>query len=109
MVSPRKSRKKSACFSSTITSTPARASRKPAITPAGPPPTIAQVQLRDSAMVIPVVPGVARLPGQRARHQQLLDPDRQRAHARSGRMIDRVGDGRRGSDIGELAETFDAG
>src|SRR5271168_3917437 len=38
MVSPRKSRKKSPCFSSTTTSTPARASRKPSIIPAGPPP-----------------------------------------------------------------------
>ena len=43
MVSPRKSRKKSACFSSTTTSTPARASRKPSIIPAGPPPAMQQV------------------------------------------------------------------
>src|SRR5215472_16841642 len=41
-VSPRKSRKKSACFSRTSTSTPARASRKPSIMPAGPPPTMQQ-------------------------------------------------------------------
>src|SRR6266508_6488915 len=40
MVSPRKSRRKSACFSSTTTSTPARASRKPSISPHGPPPTM---------------------------------------------------------------------
>src|SRR3954468_18808389 len=40
MVSPRKSRKKSACFSKTITGTPAPASREPAIIPAGPPPAI---------------------------------------------------------------------
>ena len=31
------------CFSSTVTSTPARASRKPSIMPAGPPPTMQQV------------------------------------------------------------------
>ena len=36
MVSPRKSRRKSACFSSTTTSTPARASRKPSIMPGRP-------------------------------------------------------------------------
>src|SRR5260370_25718925 len=41
MVSPRKSRRKSACFSSTMTSTPARASRKPSMRPHGPPPTMA--------------------------------------------------------------------
>src|SRR3989442_11244662 len=38
MVSPRKSRRKSPCFSSTSTGTPARASRYPAIAPAGPHP-----------------------------------------------------------------------
>src|ERR1700733_4378250 len=43
MVSPRKSRKKSACFSSTATLTPARASRKPSMTPAGPPPAMQHV------------------------------------------------------------------
>src|ERR1700692_92361 len=43
MVSPRKSRKKSACFSRTRTSTPARASRKPSTMPAGPPPAMQQV------------------------------------------------------------------
>src|SRR5882724_10215618 len=42
MVSPRKSRKKSACFSSTTTSTPARANRNPSIIPAGPPPAMQQ-------------------------------------------------------------------
>ena len=41
-VSPRKSRRKSACFSSTTVGTPARASRKPSIMPAGPPPTMQQ-------------------------------------------------------------------
>ncbi len=41
-VSPRKSRRKSACFSSTSVGTPARASRKPSIIPAGPPPTMQQ-------------------------------------------------------------------
>src|SRR4051794_17731883 len=44
-VSPRKSRRKSRCFSSTTTSTPARASRKPSIMPAGPPPAMQQVVL----------------------------------------------------------------
>src|SRR5450631_4123635 len=39
-VSPRKSRRKSPCFSSTTVRTPARASRKPSITPAGPPPAM---------------------------------------------------------------------
>src|SRR5215472_186995 len=43
MVSPRKSRKKSPCFSRTRTSIPARASRYPSIIPAGPPPTIQHV------------------------------------------------------------------
>src|SRR5687768_2260287 len=42
MVSPRKSRKKSACFSRTMTSTPVRARRSPSIIPAGPPPTMQQ-------------------------------------------------------------------
>ena len=42
MVSPRKSRRKSLCFSSTMTSTPARASRNPSIMPAGPPPAMQQ-------------------------------------------------------------------
>src|SRR6478752_3616057 len=45
MVSPRKSRRKSRCFSRTSTSTPARASRKPNIMPAGPPPAMQQVVL----------------------------------------------------------------
>ena len=38
-VSPRKSRRKSACFSSTVTGTPPRASSSPRTSPAGPPPT----------------------------------------------------------------------
>src|SRR5215212_8019496 len=42
IVSPRKSRRKSACFSRTRTSTPARASKNPSIIPAGPPPTTQQ-------------------------------------------------------------------
>src|SRR4051812_41065526 len=42
-VSPRKSRRKSLCFSSTVTSTPALASSSPSTIPAGPPPTTAQV------------------------------------------------------------------
>ncbi|GAA2125567.1 hypothetical protein GCM10009825_01920 [Arthrobacter humicola] len=40
-VSPRKSRRKSACFSNTVTRTPARARSRPSIIPAGPPPTTA--------------------------------------------------------------------
>src|SRR4051794_25103526 len=42
IVSPRKSRRKSPCFSSTTTRTPARASSRPSIMPAGPPPTTQQ-------------------------------------------------------------------
>jgi hypothetical protein len=40
MVSPRKSWRKSECFSNTSTSTPARARRSPSIIPAGPPPAM---------------------------------------------------------------------
>src|SRR5436853_1345531 len=43
MVSPRKSRRKSSCFSSTTMGTPARASKKPSIIPAGPPPAMQHV------------------------------------------------------------------
>lgn len=43
MVSPRKSRKKFLCFSSTVTGMPARASKKPSMMPAGPPPMMQQV------------------------------------------------------------------
>src|SRR5215207_1079497 len=42
MVSPRKSRRKSVCFSSTVTERPARASNRASIRPAGPPPTMQQ-------------------------------------------------------------------
>ena len=42
-MSPRKSRRKSPCFSSTVTSTPPRASSRPSTIPAGPPPTMAHV------------------------------------------------------------------
>src|SRR6266568_1897701 len=45
IVSPRKSRKKSLCFSRTRTSTPARASRNPSMMPAGPPPAMQHVVL----------------------------------------------------------------
>src|SRR5215471_114801 len=48
MVSPRKSRRKSLCFSSTTTSIPALASKRPSIMPAGPPPAIATVVEIDS-------------------------------------------------------------
>src|SRR3954452_11770521 len=54
-VSPRKSRKKSACFSSTVTSTPARARRKPSITPAGPPPATQQVVRIDRGLMLPLL------------------------------------------------------
>src|ERR1044072_1760968 len=50
MVSPRKSRKKSACFSKTITGTPASGEGHPAIIPAGPPPAITQRVCSFSAM-----------------------------------------------------------
>src|SRR5438067_9082125 len=43
MVSPLKSRKKSACFSNTMTSTPTRSDKKPSIIPARPPPAMQQV------------------------------------------------------------------
>src|SRR5215471_11204075 len=52
MVSPRKSRRKSACFSRTSTSIPARASRYANIIPAGPPPAIQHVP-RDVDIVDP--------------------------------------------------------
>src|SRR6516225_627334 len=42
IVSPRKSRRKSACFSRTWTAMPARANRNPSIMPAGPPPAMQQ-------------------------------------------------------------------
>lgn len=42
-VSPRKSRRKSGCFSSTVTSIPARANSNASIIPAGPPPAMAHV------------------------------------------------------------------
>jgi len=42
IVSPRKSRRKSLCFSRTMTGMPARASRNPSIMPAGPPPAMQQ-------------------------------------------------------------------
>ena len=48
-VSPRKSRRKSACFSMTVTSTPARASSSPSMIPAGPPPATMQVVFSSSA------------------------------------------------------------
>ncbi len=47
MVSPRKSRKKSVCFSRTVTGMPARASSRPSIIPAGPPPMMQAVVVRD--------------------------------------------------------------
>src|SRR5262245_35722653 len=55
-VSPRKSRRKSACFSRTVTETPARASRKPSIIPAGPPPTMQQVVFTEGTDLISALP-----------------------------------------------------
>src|SRR2546425_11553333 len=40
IVSPRKSRRRPACFSRTRTSTPARANSSPSMIPAGPPPAM---------------------------------------------------------------------
>src|SRR5215208_6472110 len=65
-VSPRKSRRKSPCFSSTITSTPARAKRKPSIMPAGPPPTMQQRQRSPGGTFDP------------APHQEMRDRHRRR-------------------------------
>src|SRR5260370_897696 len=57
MVSPRKSRRKSACFSSTTTSIPARASRTPSIIPAGPlPPMQPGVANRAVALTLKAPP-----------------------------------------------------
>src|SRR5437899_12632857 len=42
IVSPRKSRRKSPCFSRTTVGTPARANSSPSIIPAGPPPATQQ-------------------------------------------------------------------
>lgn len=52
-VSPRKSRRKSACFSSTVTLTPALASNNPSTIPAGPPPTTTQ-SVRSVIFIIPL-------------------------------------------------------
>src|SRR5580698_2656761 len=51
MVSPRKSRKKSLCFSRTVTAMPRRARRKPSMMPAGPPPMMQQVVASGLAVV----------------------------------------------------------
>src|SRR5213078_1420502 len=51
---PRKSRRKSACFSRTTTSTPARANNSPSIIPAGPPPAMQhRTDIASSAMRAP--------------------------------------------------------
>src|ERR1700741_3907 len=77
IVSPRKSRRKSACFSSTTTDTPARASRNPSIMPAGPPPAIAQRTESDSVedVLVDVATDrvVVELPEQQARATKLLE------------------------------------
>src|SRR5436853_7860419 len=52
IVSPRKSRRKSACFSSTVTVRPSRSRRTASIIPAGPPPTT-QTSVRSMAFLSP--------------------------------------------------------
>jgi hypothetical protein len=49
-VSPRKSRRKSACFSRTTVLTPARPSKNPSIIPAGPPPAMQHWTCKDSVI-----------------------------------------------------------
>src|SRR5713101_9979998 len=63
------------------------------------------VALRD--MLGPTVR--SRTYGESSSLQHILDPDRQFADADTRRVIDRIGNGRRRSDIAELAEAFDAG
>lgn len=41
--------------------------------------------------------------------QEILDADRQLPDARAGRVIDRIGDRRRGSDVRDLADPLHAG
>src|SRR6266446_5887085 len=53
IVSPRKSRRKSRCFSSTSTATPARANKKPSMIPAGPPPAMQQVTRCGWSVIVP--------------------------------------------------------
>src|SRR5581483_8721944 len=64
-VSPRKSRRKSACFSSTTVRMPARASNSPTIIPAGPPPATQHVIRRGSFGMInpPLRHGWQKIPG----------------------------------------------
>jgi hypothetical protein len=50
MVSPRKSRSKSLCYSSNVTGTRCRANRSASIIPPGPPPTTQQLVWRVSRM-----------------------------------------------------------
>ena len=71
-VSPRKSRRKSACFSSTWTSTPARASSRPSTIPAGPPPTTTHVAARHHLALLLLT--VRRLAGTSTRPQRVT-PD----------------------------------
>ena len=60
MVSPRKSRKKSLCFSRTVTGSPERASRRPSITPAGPPPMMHVVCMDSLTIDAVTTPGFGR-------------------------------------------------
>src|SRR5215208_1264540 len=46
--------------------------------------------------------------GKCTRSAQLVEPDRQRAHAHAGRVEDGVGDGRGGADDADLADSLDA-
>src|SRR5512135_80134 len=75
IVSPRKSRRKSPCFSSRTTSTPARASSSAATAPAGPPPTTHTSAVVPPTVVppavvppaAPVMPSPSRIPPARSR------------------------------------------
>ena len=71
MVSPRKSRRKSACFSSTSTDTPARARSRPSIMPAGPPPAMQHRTVLDAEAMPPrCYTPPAREPGTRGERRQ---------------------------------------
>src|SRR4051794_34947709 len=74
IVSPRKSRRKSRCFSKTTTSTPARASRKPSMIPAGPPPAIAQAVRGGRAAVIVLLPLLPSAAPRRRGGRRSADP-----------------------------------
>ena len=70
IVSPRKSRRKSACFSRTRTETPARAKRKPSIMPAGPPPAMQQLTVTSPASIALLVARLCPHPIHRGPHRK---------------------------------------